>query len=152
MCITGKALCNLGRTKASVSLRPTGSRDGSGSPTGCFPLCSSAEICGFTIMRTSVLDAATKQMLPLETSCESARTPSQVQLLKCLSTTTHNAFMCASTGATGRVGVAGRQLSSCSDDTADLESSPNGGFKVVEIQSFLLLIRFSKLFSSGRRM
>lgn len=60
--------------------------------------------------------------------------------------------MCASTDATGRVGVAGRQLSSCSDDTADLESSPNGGFKVVEIQSFLLLIRFSKLFPSGRRM
>lgn len=83
MCITGKALCNLGTTKASVSLRPTatGSRDRSGSPTGCFPLSSSAEICGFTIMRTSVLDAATKQMLPLETSCESARTPSQVQLL-----------------------------------------------------------------------
>lgn len=54
--------------------------------------------------------------------------------------------MCASTEATGRVGVAGRQLSSCSDDTADLESSPNGGFKVVEIQSFCFLLDFQNFF------
>lgn len=40
------------------------------------------------------------------------------------------------------MGGAGRQFSSCFDDRADLESSPNGGLKVVEIPSFCFLLDF----------
>lgn len=40
------------------------------------------------------------------------------------------------------MGGAGRQFSSCFDDIADLESSPNGGLKVAETQSFCFLLDF----------
>lgn len=49
------------------------------------------------------------------------------------------------------MGEAGRQFSLSFDDTADLESSPNGDVKVVETQ-VLLFIRFSKLLPRGRRV
>lgn len=35
-----------------------------------------------------------------------------------------------------------RQFSSCFDDTADLESFPNGGLKVTETQRFCFLLDF----------
>lgn len=109
--------------------------------TGCFPLSISTEICGFTTFWTTALDAATYQMFPLETSCGRIRSPSWDQVLNVfqLSLIMHS---CVWILRLGGVGGCRRQFFSCFDDTADLESSTNGGLTVTETQRFCFLLDF----------
>ena len=133
----------------NVSLRLTAG--GSGEASGCFPLSISSEICGFTIMWTSVL----QQMIPPETSCGRITAPSQDQVLNVFqpSPITHSCVWTPRLGGGGRGCGWGREAVFImfwwhSRFAEFLKWRPQ---RRQRSQSFCFLLDFLKLLPRGRR-